>query len=222
MKAVTFKLNTVLAAVAGALCLLAVLLRTFAPITVQLPNIDIPCLAAVSLIAIVVDCYLDWKKLTPHCWALTAVMAFLTFWLLPWAAGLVADAGAALRVGVIGGALFTVLAFLFATIRERLFSGKSNILAPLWGAVLVCRPCQGLAGMGLGEKKAPGRPASDRFNTSSGRRRDSSLRRLLFCTRREGRRTPAPPLLFCIISRIQLVHRILNEFSASFQLQVVL
>lgn len=80
MKAVTFKLNTVLAAVAGALCLLAVLLRTFAPITVQLPNIDIPCLAAVSLIAIVVDCYLDWKKLTPHCWALTAVMAFLTFW----------------------------------------------------------------------------------------------------------------------------------------------
>ena len=54
MKAVTFKLNTVLAAVAGALCLLAVLLRTFAPITVQLPNIDIPCLAAVSLIAIVV------------------------------------------------------------------------------------------------------------------------------------------------------------------------
>lgn len=147
MKAVTFKLNTVLAAVAGALCLLAVLLRTFAPITVQLPNIDIPCLAAVSLIAIVVDCYLDWKKLTPHCWALTAVMAFLTFWLLPWAAGLVADAGAALRVGVIGGALFTVLAFLFATIRERLFSGKSNILAPLCVAVVMYLACQCFAGM---------------------------------------------------------------------------
>ena len=79
--------------------------------------------------------------------ALTAVLAFLTFWLLPWAAGLVADAGAALRVGVIGGALFTVLAFLFATIRERLFSGKSNILAPLCVAVVMYLACQCFAGM---------------------------------------------------------------------------
>ena len=33
MKAANYRLNTVLAAVAGAACLLAVLLRTFAPIT---------------------------------------------------------------------------------------------------------------------------------------------------------------------------------------------
>ena len=147
MKAVTFKLNTVLAAVAGALCLLAVLLRTFAPITVQLPNIDIPCLAAVSLIAIVVDCYLDWKKLTPHCWALTAVMAFLTFWLLPWAAGLCSGVGEALRLGVIAGLLFTAMAFLFTSIWERLNSGKAGFLAPVCIGAVMYLACQCFAGM---------------------------------------------------------------------------
>ena len=108
------------------------LLRAFAPITAWLPNIDIPCLAAVSILAMVIDCYIDYftgVKKPARCWALTAAMALLTFWLMPWAAGL-ADAGEALRIGVIGAILFTVLAFLFGTIRERLLSGKSNILTP--------------------------------------------------------------------------------------------
>ena len=100
MKAVTFKLNTVLAGVVGAACLLAVLLRTFAPITAWLPNIDIPCLAAVSILALVIDGYIDGKKIPARCWALTALLAALTFWLLPWASGLVADAAAAVRSGV--------------------------------------------------------------------------------------------------------------------------
>ena len=42
MKAVTFKLNTVLAGVVGAACLPAVLLRAFAPITGRLPHLDHP------------------------------------------------------------------------------------------------------------------------------------------------------------------------------------
>ena len=120
MKAVTFKLNTVLAGVVGAACLLAVLLRTFAPITAWLPNIDIPCLAAVSILALVIDGYIDGKKIPARCWALTALLAALTFWLLPWASGLVPDAAAAVRMGVIGGVLFTVLTFAYTSIRERL------------------------------------------------------------------------------------------------------
>ncbi len=146
MKAVTYKLNTVLAAVVGAACLAAVLLRAFAPITVALPNLDIPTLAAVSLIALVVDCYIDGKKFSAHCWTLTAVLAVATFWLLPWAAGL-AGAAEALRIGVIGGLLFTVLAFLFATIRERLLSGKSNILSPVCVASVMYLACQCFSGI---------------------------------------------------------------------------
>lgn len=147
MKAANYRLNTVLAAVAGAACLLAVLLRTFAPITVTIPNLDIPCLAAVSLIAIVVNCYIDGKKIPVHCWTLTAVLAFLTFWLLPWAAGISGNAGEALRIGVIGGALFTALAFLFGSIRERLVSGNAGFLAPLCVGAVMYLACQCFAGI---------------------------------------------------------------------------
>lgn len=146
MKAVTFKLNTVLAGVVGAACLLAVLLRAFAPITAWLPNIDLPCLVAVSVLALVIDWYLDGKKKVARCWALTAVLALLTFWLMPWAAGL-ADAGTALRMGVIGAVLFTVLAFLFGTIRERLNTGKSNILSPVCVGFVMYLACQCFMGI---------------------------------------------------------------------------
>ena len=141
MKAVTFKLNTVLAGVVGAACLLAVLLRAFAPITAWLPNIDIPCLAAVSILAMVIDCYIDYftgVKKPARCWALTAAMALLTFWLMPWAA---------LRIGVIGAILFTVLAFLFGTIRERLLSGKSNVLTPACVGFVMYLACQCFMGI---------------------------------------------------------------------------
>ena len=87
MKAVTFKLNTVLAAVVGAVCLVLLLVRTFMPQAI-LPLIDIPNLAAVCAAALVVDCYFDLKSVPKRDWALTAVLAFLTFWLLPWAAAL--------------------------------------------------------------------------------------------------------------------------------------
>lgn len=147
MKAVTFKLNTVLAGVVGAACLLAVLLRTFAPITAWLPNIDIPCLAAVSILALVIDGYIDGKKIPARCWALTALLAALTFWLLPWASGLVADAAAAVRMGVIGGALFTVLTFAYTSIRERLNSGNSNILSPLCAGLVLYLASQCLMGI---------------------------------------------------------------------------
>ena len=147
MKAVTFKLNTVLAGVVGAACLLAVLLRTFAPITAWLPNIDIPCLAAVSILALVIDGYIDGKKIPARCWALTALLAALTFWLLPWASSLVSDAAAAVRMGVIGGALFTVLTFAYTSIRERLNSGNGNILSPLCAGLVLYLASQCLMGI---------------------------------------------------------------------------
>lgn len=146
MKAETFKLNTVLAAVVGAGCLLMLLLRTLAPITAWLPNIDVPCVAAVSLVAVVADCYLDGKKKTARNWAVTALLAFATFWLLPWAAGL-ASAGDAVRLGVIGAAVFTVLAFAFGAIREKLLSGGGNILSPLCVGFVMYLAFQGFMGI---------------------------------------------------------------------------
>ena len=88
MKAVTYKLNTILAALVGVICLAFVLIRTFMPQAI-LPLVDIPNLAAVCAAALVVDCYFDLKSVPKRDWALTAVLAVLTFWLLPWASGVV-------------------------------------------------------------------------------------------------------------------------------------
>ena len=56
MKAVTFKLNTVLAGVVGAVCLVLLLVRTFMPQAI-LPLIDIPNLAAVCAAAVLLALY---------------------------------------------------------------------------------------------------------------------------------------------------------------------
>ena len=141
MKAVSYKLNTVLAAVVGLACLVIVLMRAFAPYTV-LPLVDIPNLAAISIAALVVECYLNGKARPVRCWTMTAVLALLTFWLLPWAAGLTNAAGA-LRVGVIGALLFTVLTFMFTGISDRLSSGKCGIVAPLFTGAVLYLACQG-------------------------------------------------------------------------------
>ena len=146
MKAVTYKLNTILAALVGVICLAFVLIRTFMPQAI-LPLVDIPNLAAVCAAALVVDCYFALKSVPKRDWALTAVLAVLPFWLLPRASGVVEGAGAALRVGVIGGLLFTAMAFLFNTIRGRLVSAKSGFLAPLGVGAVMYLACQCFAGM---------------------------------------------------------------------------
>ena len=78
MKAVTYKLNTILAALVGVICLVLLLVRTFMPEAI-LPLVDIPNLAAVCAAALVIDCYFDLKSVPKRDWVLTAVLAFLTF-----------------------------------------------------------------------------------------------------------------------------------------------
>ena len=136
MKADTYRLNTILAGLTGLASLAIILVRTFAP-GYLIPLVNIPNMAAVCSAALVVDCYLGWKKPAPaRCFLVDCALGVLTFWLLPWAAGL-CGWGEALRVGVIGGILFAVMSFAFTGIRQRLSSGKYNILAPLAsGAVL--------------------------------------------------------------------------------------
>ena len=146
MKAVTFKLNTVLAGLVGGICLVLMLVHTFMPQAI-LPLAYIPNLAAVCAAALVIDCYLDLKRVPKRDWVLTAVLAVLTFWLLPWAAGLTSGIGEALRLGVIAGALFTVMAFLFNAIQDRMASGKFCLLAPVCVGAGMYLACQCFAGM---------------------------------------------------------------------------
>ena len=149
MKTLEFKLSTVLAGVTGITCLVLVLLRALAP-TVMLPLVNIPNIAALCAIALVADCWLDWKKPVPkQNWLAVAVFAVLTLWLMPLAAGLCGWAEA-LRVGVLGGALFTAMAFMFTGIRQKIFSGPAGkgvmgFISPLAAAFVLYLAFQAFA-----------------------------------------------------------------------------
>ena len=143
MKNKTYFLNTVLALLLAAALLAAVLVRTFAPIII-IPRLDIPAMMAFSLVALLVDHYL--APNAKRCWGCIALLAVVTFGLLPWAACF-ADGQRAVRLAVVGGVVFTVTTWLYTAIQDRISTGPAS-----WAAPWVSAFCLYLAGqsfMGL-------------------------------------------------------------------------
>lgn len=130
MKNRTYVLNTALAAVVTIAAVVCVLLRTFCP-WVIIPGLNIPNMALLSLIALVADHYLAPKA--TRCYVCAAVFSILTYGLLPWAAGFSAGWDI-LKLALVGGAVFTLLTFLYSSIQERLSSGPAAKAAPLLSA----------------------------------------------------------------------------------------
>ena len=130
MKKNTYLLNTLLAVVLGGALLIAVLVRTFAPIII-IPALDIPNMVLVSLAALLLDHYLapDAKR----CWICIPVLSVVTFGLLPFAACFV-GAAEAVKLAVLGGVVFTATAWLFTSIQDRLSSGPACKAAPVVSA----------------------------------------------------------------------------------------
>ena len=139
----TYRLNTLLAAVVAVVLLACVVLRAFCP-TLILPNIDIPFIVRLSLIALVADHYLsaDAKR----CYICIPVLSALTFGLLPLAAFMV-SAGEALVLALVGGVTFTVTTLLFTQIQERLSSGPAAKASAFFSAVSLYMAAQCLAGI---------------------------------------------------------------------------
>ncbi len=130
MKNKTYILNTMLAAVLGLACLIAVLVRTFAP-AVIIPELNIPNIVLISLLAILLDHY--FANGAQRCYPCIAVLSTFTFGLLPFAAGFVTIINA-LVLALVGGMTFTLVTFLFASIQDRLSSGPAAKAAPLLSA----------------------------------------------------------------------------------------
>jgi hypothetical protein len=130
MKKNTYFLNTMLTAVLGLACLIAVLVRTFAP-AVIIPELNIPNIVLISLPAILLDHY--FANGAKRCYPCTAVLSAVTFGLLPFAAGF-ATVINALILALVGGLTFTLVAFLFTSIQDRLSSGPAAKAAPLLSA----------------------------------------------------------------------------------------
>lgn len=143
MKNKTYTLNTILAAVLGAALLICILVRTFAPRMI-LPELDIPNLVLISLVALVLDHYLAPNG--ERCYICIPVFSAITFGLLPFAAAFV-GAMDALKLAVAGGVVFTVMTWLFSSVQDRLSTGPAAKAAPVVSAFGLYLAVQGLMGM---------------------------------------------------------------------------
>lgn len=143
MKNKTYILNTCLTAVVFLALLAIVLMKTFFPAFV-IPRATIPNIALLSILALLIDSYIapDAKR----CYICIPLFSAFTFGILPFAAGY-SPAAQAIRLAVIGGVSFTLLTWLFSSIRERIASGPKAKAAPLIGAVGLYLAVQCFAGM---------------------------------------------------------------------------
>jgi len=143
MKDKTFRLNSILTIVLGIVLFVGVLVRVFAPI-VMLPNLDIPNMVLISLLALLVDHYLSKEHNRNYVWIL--VLSVLAFGLLPWAAGFVSGTEI-LKTAVVGGVVFTAVAWMFSSVQDRIQSGKSSKVTLLVCAIGIYFAAQCFAGM---------------------------------------------------------------------------
>lgn len=143
MKEKTYFLNTVLAVVLCIALLAAVLLRTFVP-AIILPELDLPMMVLLSLIALLIDHYA--AKNAKRCYICIPVFAVITFGLLPFAAGMF-SAMEAVKLAVLGGAVFTLVTWLFTFMQERIASGPAAKAAPVVSALCMYCAAQCLTGI---------------------------------------------------------------------------
>ena len=143
MKNKMYFLNAALTAVLFIAALAMILIRTFAP-QIILPELDIPGLALVSLVALIIDCYA--APGAKRCYICIPAFSALSFGLLGWAAGLVSPVDA-LILGVAGAVIFTVLTWVFTSMVDRISSGPAAKAAPVVSAAGLYLAIQCLMGM---------------------------------------------------------------------------
>lgn len=130
MKNRTYVLNTALALVMTIALSICILLRTFCP-WVIIPELNIPNMALLSLIALLADYYL--AKGAKRCYLCTFLFSAIVFGVLPWAAGFAAGWDV-LKLALVGGGVFTLLTVLYSSVQERLSSGPAAKAAPVLSA----------------------------------------------------------------------------------------
>ncbi len=130
MKDKNYFLSMILAIVMAVAMVAVVLLRTFAP-AVVLPEMNIPNMAGLSLVVLLLEHYL--APNSRRCYVCVGIFSLLTFGILPYAAGFIALAQV-WKVALVGGVLFTGLTWIFDSIMDRLSTGPKAVLAPVISA----------------------------------------------------------------------------------------
>ena len=88
-------------------------------------------MALLSLIALLADYYL--ARGAKRCYLCTFLFSGIIFGILPYVSGFAAGWDI-LKLALVGGAVFTLLTFLFSSVQERLSSGPNAKAAPLLSA----------------------------------------------------------------------------------------
>ncbi len=143
MKDQKYVLNTALAVIFGVLLLIAVFVRTFAPVII-IPRLSIPNMVLISLAALLIDHYV--VPNAKRCYICIPVFAVITFGLLPFAACFVSVIDA-LKYGVVGGVVFTAVTWLFSAVLDRLSTGPAAKAAPILSALGLYLASQCFMGM---------------------------------------------------------------------------
>ncbi len=153
MKDRTTILNTILAAVLGVVLLVSVLVKTNCPHFI-LPQINIPYMAAVSLLSLVLAYFIGGTSSDMECQGgkacmtqkpegcplCQAVLAAVTFAVLPWAAGFAEVS--IIKLALCGGFVFAVLNAMFCGIVKRMEladTHKGAVIPAAFGLYLACQ-----------------------------------------------------------------------------------
>ena len=143
MKNNHYFLNTALAIVLGIAAIIAVLVRAFVPAAV-IPGLDIPNVAAVSLIALVLDHYVTGGA--KRCYICIPVFSAITFGLIPFCAGLTSGMEA-VKLAILGGVVFTATTWIYSSMEDRHSTGPAAKLAPILSAAGLFLAAQCFAGL---------------------------------------------------------------------------
>lgn len=143
MKNNKYLLNTILAVVVFAACAAGMVVRVFQPAAV-IPPLNIPNMVALSVIALLLEHFLT--KGNPRCYICIPVFGAVTFGILPLMAGFACQ-HTFWKLGLVGGAVFTVTAFLFTSAQERLRSGPGARAAMVITALGIYLAAQCFAGI---------------------------------------------------------------------------
>ena len=143
MKNNHYFLNTALAVVLGIAAIIVVLVRAFVPAAV-IPGLDIPNIAAISLIALVLDHYVTGGA--KRCYICIPVFSAITFGLIPFCAGF-ASGMEVVKLAILGGVIFTATTWIFTSMEDRLSTGPAAKLAPILSAAGLYLAAQCFAGL---------------------------------------------------------------------------
>ena len=132
-----------LAVILGVALLIKLIVHAFAP-AVVLPDLDIPNMVLLSLVAMLLEYYL--KAGAERFYPGIFLLAALTFGFLTFAGGM-ASGREILNFAVIGGIAFTATALVFDSIADRISTGRSGKLTLVVCAFGIYLAVQGFAGI---------------------------------------------------------------------------